>query len=402
MSDEWDGQEKRQHRLHQALATPAATPTDSELVSGWPTEASLVRYLAEQRVLACTPPADIRYWEQLVTWSQTAYGQFADQTSRQQSQDWHRFVTWCGVYRRQPLPASATTVRLYILAHVRYLERAALPKDITNFIAQLEAELAQAGIARVEKPLKMASLARYVSSIAAAHRGAEAPDPTNQGPAHQAKKLARRISDGNQQQRAPIRHPQIEAILALRVNTLREAQDVLLTAFAYEVGQRVGAIAQVAVEDIGPLPNGGASVRFFRHKTTHNNTAIHKVISPALFQQLRDWLQVAGIESGPLFRPLAGKHNDLKNLPAMAISTRAIASAMKRCMARIGIEDVTLIGGHSTRIGGALDIAEPGCDIQQLMRYGNWKSTAMPLRYTQALTDAVNPIHQVRLKKPDP
>lgn len=75
---------------------------------------------------------------------------------------------------------------------------------------------------------------------------------------------------------------------------------------------------------------------------------------------------------------------------------------MKRCMARIGVEDVTLIGGHSTRIGGALDIAEPGCDIQQLMRYGNCKSTAMPLRYTQALTDAVNPIHQVRLKKTDP
>jgi hypothetical protein len=60
-----------------------------------------------------------------------------------------------------------------------------------------------------------------------------------------------------------------------------------------------------------------------------------------------------------------------------------------------------LIGGHSTRIGDALDIAEPGCYIQELMRYGNWKSVQMPLRYTQSLTDAVNPIHRVRSRPLD-
>lgn len=383
----------------QVQALAVTVPNDLVSAIGWPTEASLVRYLAEQRVLASTPPADIRYWEQLVGWSQTAYGQYADHTSRQQAQDWHRFVAWCGRYGRQPLPASATTVRLYILAHVRYLERVLLPPDIIRFIGQLETELAQAGIARANKPLKMASLARYVCSIAAAHRGAEAPDPTNHGPAHQAKKLARRISDGNQQQRAPIQHPHIDAMLALSNTTYREAQDVLLTAFAYEVGQRVGAIAQVAVEDLQPLPNGGAKVTFFRHKTTDNNKPIYKAISPDLYRRLRAWLQDAGIAKGPVFRPLAGHYNTLKNLPETAISTRAIAAAMKRCMTRIGIQDITLIGGHSTRIGGAIDIAEPGCDIQELMRYGNWKSVQMPLRYTQDLTDTVNPIHQVRLKK---
>lgn len=227
------------------------------------------------------------------------------------------------------------------------------------------------------------------------HRGAEAPDPTNQGPAHQAKKLARRISDGNQQQRAPIRHPHIDAIAALPCDSYREAQDVLLTLFAYEVGQRVGAIAQVAVEDVEPLQDGGARVRFWRHKTTDNNTAIFKVISPGLHRLLRTWLQDANITEGPVFRPLPGQHNHLKNRPDTAISPRAIASAMKRCMTRIGIGDVQKIGGHSTCIGGALDIAETGGDSLSLMRYGNWKSTAMPLRYTQRLTDAVNPIHQV-------
>lgn len=372
-----------------------ATNDNQRRVASWPTAAHLVRYLAEQRVLACTPPADMRYWEQLVTWSQTAYGAFADATNRQQSQDWARFVSWCGRWGRQPLPASATTVRLYILAHIRYIERVQLPPDVTRFIAQLEAELAQAGIARAEQPLKMASLSRYISSIAAAHRGAEAPDPTNQGPTHQAKKLARRISDGNQQQRAPIRHPHIDAIAALPCDSYRQAQDVLLTLFAYEVGQRVGAIAQVAVEDVEPLQDGGARVRFWRHKTTDNNTAIFKVISPGLHRLLRTWLQDANITEGPVFRPLPGQHNHLKNRPASTISPRAIASAMKRCMTRIGIEDVKKIGGHSTRIGGALDIAEPGGDLLALMRYGNWKSAAMPLRYTQALTDAVNPIHSV-------
>lgn len=341
-------------RLKQALQVPSPASDDADLhrvASPLPTDPQqLVGYLASARVLACTPPADLRYWEQLITWSQQAFGAFADNTHRQQAQDWHRFVAWCGCWGRQPLPASSTTVRLYILAHVRYIERAQLPPDITRFIGQLEAELAAAGIARAERPLKIASLSRYISSIAAAHRGAEAPDPTNQGPAHLAKKLARRISDGNQQQRAPIRNGHIEAILALPVATFREAQDILVTVLAHEVGQRAGAIAQLAVDDIEPLPDGGARLKFWRHKTTDNNTAIFKVITPGLHRHLRAWLQDTGITEGPVFRPLAGKHNTLNSLPEMAISTRAIASAMKRCMARIGEANVKAFGGHSTRI----------------------------------------------------
>lgn len=122
-----------------------------------------------------------------------------------------------------------------------------------------------------------------------------------------------------------------------------------------------------------------AQVRIYQHKTTHNNTPLYKRISPDLYQRLQAWRDTAGIVVGLVFRPLPGSRNNLKNLPASALSPHAIASAMKRCMARIGVTDLALIGGHSTRIGGALDIAQDG-DLQDLMRYGNWKSPAMPLR----------------------
>lgn len=358
----------------------------------------LVGYLADHGVLALTPPPDMRYWVTLIEWSRTAYGAYADNTSRQRAQDWRRFVLWCGRWQRQPLPASAETIRLYILAHVRFLERVQLPPDLQQFIGQLEGELAQAGIERAERPLKIASLARYINSIAEAHRSAQAPDPTVQGPAHLALRLARRVSEGEQQQRDPIHHHHLAAMLALPCDSPREQQDVLLVAMAYESGQRVGAVAEIAVEDVTALPDGSAQVRIYRHKTTHSNLPLYKHLSPALYRRLQAWLDTTGIETGPVFRPLPGRRNNLKNLPAQALSSRAVASAMKRCMARIGVTDLALIGGHSTRIGGALDIAQDG-DLQELMRYGNWKSPAMPLRYTQRKTDAVNPIHRVILDK---
>ena len=158
---------------------------------------------------------------------------------------------------------------------------------------------------------------------------------------------------------------------------------------------RVGAVAQIAVEDVTYAPDGGAEVKIFRHKTTQQNKPIRKQISPALVARLQAWLALTGIDAGPVFRPLAGRRNQLKNLPPTALSTNAIRAAMKRCMARIGVADLGLIGGHSTRIGGALDLMEHGCTLDELMRHGNWHGTAMPLRYTQRHTDAVNPIHRI-------
>jgi len=365
--------------------------------TGLPTLANqLVGYLADRGVLALTPVTDMRYWVTLIEWSATsAVGVYADATARRRAQDWARFVAWCARWQRQPLPADATTVRLYILAHIRYLARVQLPPDLVGFIDHIETELAQAGVERAEKPLKIASLARYVNSIAEAHRRAEAPDPTVQGPAHDALRLARRVSDGEQQQRDPIQHHHLDAMLALPCVTPREQQDVLLVAMAYETGQRVGAVAQIAVEDVTYAPDGGAEVKIFRHKTTQQNKPIRKQISPALVARLQAWLALTGIDAGPVFRPLAGRRNQLKNLPPTALSTNAIRAAMKRCMARIGVADLGLIGGHSTRIGGALDLMEHGCTLDELMRHGNWHGTAMPLRYTQRHTDAVNPIHRI-------
>ncbi|MEE8056509.1 MAG: tyrosine-type recombinase/integrase [Pseudomonadales bacterium] len=391
------------------LLSPVERPEPAQQPAGQPEpppplipstdRAALVETLAQQGVLALTPPQDMDYWENLWDWSAAAYGAYAARTTQALEQDWQRFVRFCVRYARQPLPASSETLRLYILAHIQFIERAQLPADLQTTLGQIHGELQRHGIERALRPLKIASLERYVAHIAKAHQAAEAPDPTKQGKAQLAMKTARRVADGRQTQRAPIRSAAITAIEQLACATLTERQDVLITLMGRETGARIGAIADIAVEDITFLSDDRSQVTLWRGKTDQANVGRSKRLSVGLTARIRTWLQTAGIEAGPLFRPLAGKpvtpQRRRRPLPSQALSAKAAARSLQRCMARIGVEDVSLIGGHSARIGGGMDIRQDGGDVLAVMEYGGWKSAVMPNHYTQQLAAERNPIHRV-------
>ena len=86
-------------------------------------------------------------------------------------------------------------------------------------------------------------------------------------------------------------------------------------------------------------------------------------------------MDTAGIESGPLFRPVPGRIGEVRLGPA------AICGVIKRRAKQAGI--TRRVSGHSLRVGAALSLAERNASVAEMQREGRWKSFSMPAYYVR-------------------
>lgn len=90
------------------------------------------------------------------------------------------------------------------------------------------------------------------------------------------------------------------------------------------------------------------------------------------------WVASAGLEDGPLFRPVHASG---------AVLHRRLCVAGLRKILRRRAEDAGLsgrIGGHSFRIGSAQSLASSGAGLVEMQKAGRWVSPTMPARYAAA------------------
>lgn len=346
---------------------------------------SVSTYLVHHNILAITENKDFIYFENLLHWQTKAKGAFAKKSWQSFEYDWPIFLRFCRCNEFKPLPAEPETIRLFILSLILYIKRTTLPDEIHADIKTIEQELGKARIIRSIAPRKIATVRRYVSTIATAHKAANAPNPVDTETVKLALKKAARVSEGNQTQRKPIRKDEIRMLRQLDGVSLRGQQDIMITLVGYETGIRCAAISRIAVEDIAWQSDGSAHIFIWRDKTDLENKGHWKYLSPDTSSRIRYWLDLNRLETGPVFRGILGNSKSIKGkLLEKAISGESIRNAMKRCMNRIG-KDTKLIGAHSTRIGGAQDIREANFSMIEIMAYGGWKSPAMPMKYTEKL-----------------
>ena len=86
-------------------------------------------------------------------------------------------------------------------------------------------------------------------------------------------------------------------------------------------------------------------------------------------QALNAWLRAAGIEDGPLFRPVtkAGK------VSAARLRSKTVATIVKRHAKTLGL-DPRAFGGHSLRAGFLTSAAARGASVFKMMDVSRHKS----------------------------
>lgn len=156
----------------------------------------------------------------------------------------------------------------------------------------------------------------------------------------------------------------------------RGVRDATLIGVASHALLRISEVSGLDVEDLSPRPDGSALVRIRRSKTDQYGEGAVLHLCPDAAERLGRWIAVAGIESGPLFRPVrAGA------IEAGRLGTGAVRAVVKRRAAQAGI--ARRVSGHSLRVGAAQSLAERGVSLAELQVVGRWTSPAMPGRYVR-------------------
>ena len=84
---------------------------------------------------------------------------------------------------------------------------------------------------------------------------------------------------------------------------------------------------------------------------------------------LREWLDAAGIEAGPIFRPI----NKASTVSGERLTDRSVANIVKAYAERAGF-DANLFSGHSLRSGFLTSAAAKGASIFKMLDVSRHKS----------------------------
>ena len=272
----------------------------------------------------------------------------ADATVRAYTADAKAFEAWCLRYGFRSLPAS--------------------PEAVTGFL-----------VAEAEGGRSASTIGRRLAAIRYAHKLAKAPDPTDDEEVRAAMKgIRRRVGVAPTQKAAAT--AEIMAVLLSRIpDTLTGKRDRALLALGFAGAFRRSELVALDVEDLREDPEG-LRVIVRKSKVDQEGRGFEKAIPTGRFIQpvrlVREWLDAAGIMSGPVFRPvsrsgrvrgafIAGSdHNPVKALARL--TTQSVADIIKRYCTAAGL-DASAFGAHSLRAGYITTAAERGADLARIM-----------------------------------
>ena len=163
----------------------------------------------------------------------------------------------------------------------------------------------------------------------------------------------------------------VKAMVAASPDTLAGKRDRALILLGFAGAFRRSELVALDVADTEETESG-LRVTIRKSKTDQEGegatiaVARGSVACPA--NALREWLAAAGIESGPLFRPVnkSGKTNEAR------LTDRSVGSIVKAMVRRIGFPDA--FSGHSLRSGFLTSAASNGASIFKMMDVSRHKS----------------------------
>jgi len=223
----------------------------------------------------------------------------------------------------------------------------AIPEQVARYLADHAATLS------------MATLARRLAGIRAAHVERGFPDPTKGELIRLTFRGFRRKYGRPQRRVAALTIKHLMGIISSFGNSTRDIRDRALLLIGFAGAFRRSELCTIQRNWIGQIRHG-ISISLHKTKTDQENIG-RDVIIPLIggsfcpVAALTAWLEVSKIANGPVFRPLskAGK------ILSSRLTAGAVAVIVKQRVAEIGL-DPAIYSGHSLRAGFATSAAAAG------------------------------------------
>jgi integrase len=273
----------------------------------------------------------------------------AENTLRGYAADWHDFCTWCEGQGRCPLPAAAETIAAYI------------------------ADAAQR--------LKPGTIQRRLNAIAEANKVAGLEPPTHAPIVRNTLKGIRRTLGTAPAQKAPALIDDIRTMIEASDAGLIGVRDRALILLSFAGAFRRSELVSLDLADCN-FGKDGLIVTLRRSKTDQEGQG-RKVGIPygsnpdtCPVRNMQEWIQQAGINSGPVFRSI-NRHGQVKLTGLAGID---VARIMKKLAVKAGL-DAAKFAGHSLRAGHATAAAIAGASERSIMNQTGHRSVQMVRRY---------------------
>ena len=290
--------------------------------------------------------------EQLGQFVRAACGAFSSSTKRALRSDLVIYVRWCAERGQRALPAKPETVAAFVDA-----------------MAELRAP---------------ATVRRYVTSIAIAHRVLGLEKTVKSPPVQLALKRMHRKKGRRQDQATGLTWLLRRRLLEAAGDRLIDDRNRALLAVAYDSMLRRAELVSLQVPDLFEKLQGDGSLLVRRSKTDCEGRGEIVWIGRDTVRLVRVWLDRSGIGDGMLFRSVGKSGRIGERLHPCQVPR--IIKAMAR---EAGLPEAVAGGlsGHSARIGAAQDMVAAGIELPAILHAGRWKSTAMVNRYGERLLE---------------
>jgi len=267
----------------------------------------------------------------------------ADNTRRAYQNDLRMFLAWGAA-----LPSSPESVAAYLVAHAT--------------------------------TLSPVTLSRRLVAIGRAHTTLGHPNPCRTDLVRTTLRGIRRVHGKPQRQAQPALREDILAMLTHMTGT-RGIRDRALVLIGFAGAFRRSELVALQYDDVAFVKEG-LTIMIRRSKTDQigegRKIAIPFARSHACpVKALSNWLDHAGIDSGPLFRTVK---KGGRAIGAVALSAQSVAAIVKEYAANAGLDGHSY-SGHSLRAGLITSAAKAGVSSWKIRQTTGHKSDAMLQRY---------------------
>lgn len=209
----------------------------------------------------------------------------------------------------------------------------------------------------INQGIKSTTIRRKVSSISAIHRLSSLDDPTKHSEVKITQRKIYRKLGTRFDQAYPITRALLTKLLDACEDNLHGLRDRTLLMVAYESMRRRCELISFRVEDIEWIPNNGSSILLRKSKIDQHGSGKWIHLTNKTTQVLHQWLAVAKINEGLIFRGVRSSAAITAGLCESRISRIYKALARKAGLCE---QVVQSISGHSMRVGGAHDLLSIG------------------------------------------
>lgn len=275
----------------------------------------------------------------------------APATRKAYETDFRLFRAWCEAKGVSALPAS--------------------PETLAAYLAHGAAEGAM-----------VSTLSRRVAAVRYAHKLASLPAPSDAEAVKATLRGIRRTIGAAKVKKAPAIATRIKAMVAACPATVAGKRDRALLLLGFGGALRRSELVALDVEHIEETSEG-LRVLIAKSKTDQDAEGVTIAISRGSSEAcpvaaLREWLDTAHIESGPVFRPI----NKAGTVSTERLTDRSVANLVKAYAARAGLDE-KLFSGHSLRRGFLTSAAAAGKSIFRMMDVSRHKSVDTLRGYVQ-------------------